>query len=149
MIKLAAPQTLCAVFSVGILALSACATQGSSRYGDTPTASTVIPCGTVLVPCGQVIEYYPVQVQTPPHPVPMPCPSVQCPPTVEPPVIAAPPAAVEPPVVIEAPYGPPVVYDPPIIDPPAVVDDPVITCPDGTIPSYGGQDCIPITVPRK
>lgn len=134
---------------VSALALSACSTQGASRYGEGTVVTPPVPCGTVMVPCGQIIEYHPVQVTPPPYLVPAPCPEWKCP--TEPPVVIEPPI-VEPPVVVEPPYEPPVIVDPPYV-PPVVIDPPyeppVISCPEGSIPAYGGQDCIPITVPRK
>ena len=144
------------VFSASVLALSACSTQGGSRYGDVQGTH----CGTVAVPCAQVIEYHPVLVQPPPYqiptsPVPTPCPVGQCPPVTQPPIVAQspiisePPVVVQPPVMAEPAYIPPVIVEPPYIQSEGVVDDPVISCPEGTIHSYGGQDCIPITVPRK
>ena len=103
-----------------------------------------------MIPCGQVIEYHRVQVQPPAYLVPAPCPKGQCQPAPQPPVVIEPPVeAPQPPIIEPAPYVPPALPEPPIVLPPPVVDDPVISCPEGTIPSYGGQDCIPITVLRK
>lgn len=135
--------------SVSGLALTACSTQGASRYGDAHVVTPPVPCGTVMVPCGQVIEYHPVQVTPPPYLVPAPCPTAPCP-VPQPPVIDPP---YEPPVVVDPPYEPPVIvdppYEPPVLPPPPPPPPPPVTCPPGTIPGYGGQDCIPITVPRK
>ena len=73
----------------------------------------------------------------------------------KPPIAVKPaPIITEPPTIVEPSYTPPSLALP---EPPErsitsswpVVDDPVVTCPEGTIPSYGGQECIPITVPRK
>lgn len=150
MMKKPAQKYFMLAFGVSTLALSACSTQGASRYGDVHTGQGPVPCGTVMVPCGQVIEYHRVQVQPPAYLVPAPCPTGQCQPAPQPPVVIEPPVeAPQPPIIEPAPYVPPVVPEPPIVLPSAVVDDPVISCPEGTIPSYGGQDCIPITVPRK
>lgn len=138
--------SLILAFSISGLALSACSTQGSSRYGDVHPHQGQVPCGTIMVPCGVVIEYHPVQVTPPPYLVPVPCPTGQCPSVAkpEPPVIVEPPVVVEPPVITEPP-----VVEPPIVLPPPPSPPPPISCPEGTIPGYGGTDCIPITVPRK
>jgi len=135
--------------SVSALALSACSMQGASRYGGDYVVTPPVPCGGVAtVPCGHVIEYHPVQVQPPAYLVPAACPKGQCPP-VEPPLppVVPPPPPPPPPVVVAdpPPYVPPVVLPPPPPPPPLRP----ISCPEGTIPGYGGQDCIPITVPRK
>ena len=151
-------------FSASLLAMSACSTQGASRYGDVNRTAPV-PCGTVMVPCGQIIEYHRVQVQPPSYLVPVPCPTGRClppqpprvqkPPVTDPPVVMAPPAIIEPPAVVEPPYVPLVIaeppYEPPVVEPPVLRSPtpPPVPCPPGTIPGYGGQDCIPITVPRK
>jgi len=136
-------------FSVTGVALSACSTQGASRYGGEQVATPPVPCGSVMAACGHVVEYHRVQVQPPSYLVPAPCPTGQCSPP-EPPVVIEPPV-VEPPVIVEPPHEPPVVapppYEPPVVLPPP--PPPPISCPEGTIPGYGGQDCIPITVPRK
>ena len=140
--------------SASTLMLAACSTQGASRYGDVYTGQGAVPCGTVLVPCGQVIEYHRVQVQPPAYLVPAPCPAGQCLPP-EPPVVEQPPVIVEPPyvppVIPEPPYEPPVIVEPPVVEPPILRPSPPppVSCPPGTIPGYGGTDCIPITVPRK
>ena len=144
------------VLGTSALALSACSTHGTSRSGGEAVVTLPVPCGTVNVPCGQLIEYHPVTVQPPAYLVPTPCPVGQCQPPTEPPVVIHEPPVVEAPYVppyeppiIEQPYVPPVVSEPPFTLPQRVVDDPVITCPEGTIPSYGGQDCISLTTPRK
>lgn len=150
MMKKPAQKYIILAISVTTLMLSACSTQGASRYGDVHEGQGAVPCGTVMVPCGQVIEYHPVQVQPPAYLVPAPCQTGQCQPVPKPPVVIEPPVeAPQPPIIEPTPYVPPAVPEPLIVLPPPVVDDPVISCPEGTIPSYGGQDCIPITVPRK
>jgi len=146
-------NSLFLIFSVSILALSACSTHGASRYGETQSGKVAVPCGTVMVPCGPVIAYYPIPVQRTSYPVPTPCPIEQCPPTSNIPAVAQTPTVVEPAVIEEPPYLPPLKPEPPVVLPPRierpVVDAPVITCPEGTIHSYGGQECISIIVPRK
>ena len=145
------------VLGTSALALSACSTHGTSRYGGEAVVTPPVPCGTVNVPCGQLIEYHPVTVQPPAYLVPPPCPVGQCQPPAEPsvlihePIVAEAPYVppYETPIVVEPPYVQPVVSEPPFTFPQRFVDDPVITCPEGTIPSYGGQDCISLTVPRK
>ena len=135
------------ILSMSVMAISACSTQGASRYGDSHTESALVLCGTVTVPCGQIVEYHRVQVQPPTYLVPVPCPTGHCLPS-EPPVIVEPPNV--PPAVAELPYEPPVTLEPPVVEPPIVLSPPPpVSCPPGTIPGYGGTDCIPITVPRK
>lgn len=141
------------ILTCGAVAISACSTQGVSRYGDTQASSPQMPCGPVMVPCGQIVEYHRIQVQPPAYLVPVPCPTGQCLPP-EPPVIEQPPIIAEQPVIVEPPYVPPVIAEPPyeppvIVEPPVLRPPPPVSCPPGTIPGYGGQDCIPITVPRK
>lgn len=138
--------------SVSLLALSACSTSSSARYGSEKNAKSAISCGAVAAPCIPAPQYHPlpvqepayhvvqefahtVTVQQPEYLVPAPCPVEQCPPPIAEPVY-------EPPVVVEPVYEPPVFVEPPYVPP-------VISCPEGTIPSYGGQDCIQIAIPRK
>ncbi len=141
------------LLSVGCLVLSACSTHpSSSRYGGGDVSS----CGqAVSVPCPPVLSYVPIAPRVIAQPViappqvnvqPVPCTASSCLPE---PVYEAP--------IVEAPIYEPPVIDPPIYDPPAYpsYEDPQLyippasSCPDGYISSYGGDDCIPIAVPRK
>ena len=155
--------------AVSASGLSSCSTQGASRYGDAAVVPPPIACGTVRVPCAQVIEYHPVQLpapiyQQPAYQQPAPCPAGQCQAvakpvvTQDPPVITQQPSIIEPEPYVHAPepyvtrsepYTPPAMPERRLYAPKPVVDDPIISCPEGSIPGYGGQDCIPITVPRK
>lgn len=129
-------------FSTGVLALSACSTQNaSSRYGEANGAY----CGQITT-CVKMVDHgYWV---TPLH-------HIQ---TVEKDVI------VEKEVIKELP--PVTVYETKPCPPDTTPDSdgacirtvtvqlppppaPPVTCPEGTIPGYGGQDCISIRVSRK
>lgn len=129
------------VLSITGLALSACSTQGASRYGDTGAAGA--DCGTVMVPCGPFVTYAPVQGPPPTYLMPAPCPMGQCETVPEPAVVVSPPIE----TAVETPYVPPLVIKPPYE--PLVTHTPVVSCPEGSIASYGGDGCIPIAVPRK
>lgn len=151
--------------SLGILALSACASSsGDSRYG-----GEAVQCVPASMPCSAVVPYGPVSVQAPPL-IYMPAPPVAvAPPPQAAPLPAQPASPVyepyvpepSPPVYSSEPYSPaapvtePEPYYPPAPLPPnrnnrPVVDDPAeLPCPEGSIPGYGGTDCISITVPRK
>ena len=104
-----------------------------------------------MVPCGQVIEYQPVMPA--PYVVPLPCQGAQCSPAN--PVYEPNPVIVTNPPVTELPVYELPVYEPPVYEPPIRVERPVVDapvysdCPEGTITGYGGQDCIPIVIPRK
>jgi len=52
------------VLGTSALALSACSTHGTSRYGGEAVVTPPVPCGTVNVPCGQLIEYHPMCLLT-------------------------------------------------------------------------------------
>jgi hypothetical protein len=171
-----APINLVITLSVSAVILSACASPGASRYGDGGPAQGQVACGPVTVPCQPVAIYPPAQPYVRPMPcLPGQClppaqPTVSAPTppvTAARPVTTARPAYPEPtpydtpftlpePSLPESPLSepaqaePPVMFEPPMRLPRAVVDDPVTTtCPEGEIPSYGGQGCIPLTIPRK
>lgn len=126
--------------SVGGLALSACSTQGAStRYGDAnnaccaqmTTCVEMVDCGYWVTPLHhvqtvekEVVVEKEVIKELPPVTIyePAPCPADTRP--------DADGACIRT-VTVEVPT-----YIPP-------------ECPEGTIPGYGGNGCIPITVPRK
>jgi len=149
--------------SLSVIGLSGCASQnGTSRYGGEP----IVDCGPVNLPCAPAAVYRPVPMQAPPPVyVPAPLPVQPAAPVYEPepytakpsvPVVSAPqpytpepytsePYSAEP--YTSEPYTPPL---PPLRDNRPVVDDPAeLPCPEGSIPGYGGKDCIPISIPRK
>ncbi len=119
--------------------LSACsAQQVTSRYGEayaysemassgaygSECAVAVQPCGYYMIPTYHVITTFP-------EPAPQPVP--------ETPIY-------EPPVIVEPEPLPPVVI-PPMPELPVITPPP--SCPEGHIPGYGGEGCIPLTIPRK
>ena len=160
------PLTMLA--SLSVIALSACASKnGTSRYG----GEAIIDCVPPALPCGPAPIYRPMPMQAPPPiyvPPPIPAPAAVTVTTAPPkaaPLPAPPPAAPASPVYepyvpntytpepstsepyTSEPYTPSL---PPLRSNRPVVDDPAeIPCPEGSIPSYGGVDCIAITVPRK
>ena len=158
------PLTMLA--SLSVITLSACASQnGASRYG----GEAIVDCVPATLPCGPAPIYRPMPMQAPqplyvPPPVPAPVTVTTAPPKAAPlpaPLPKAPatpvyelyvpntytpePSTSDP--YTSEPYTPPL---PPIRNNRPVVDDPAeLPCPEGSIPGYGGSDCIPITVPRK
>ena len=151
-------KTIFTAFFIGCLALTACSTQGASRYGDAPSHVGTAPCGPTVTPCVQGY-YQPV--------VPMdynlaaPCQGAQCAPIypaynaesmieIQPPIPQTTITATPEPSIYEAPAFDPLAVLPPIRNPRPVIDEPVdISCPEGSILGYGGQGCIPISIPRK
>ena len=149
------PLTMLA--SLSVITLSACATQnGTSRYG----GEAIVDCVPATLPCGPAPIYRPMPMQAP-QPLYVP-PPIPAPVTVTTVPKAAPlpaPLPKAPATPVYEPYVPNTYtpepytsepYTPPIRDNRPVVDDPAeLPCPEGSIPGYGGSDCIPITVPRK
>lgn len=145
------------LLAAATLTLSACSTQGTSRYG----GEAIVDCVPASMPCTPAPIYRPAPMQAqPPVYVPAPvAPSPQAAPLPATPLPSKPASPVYEPYVPETmpdpytsePYTPePYAPLPPIRSNRPVVDDPAeLPCPEGSIPGYGGTDCILITVPRK
>ena len=161
-------QGALAFLSLGVLALTACSSQNSTRYGGEILGAVCrpvnVPCPPAVVPV-QYIQA-PQYVVTPqivsvaaPAPLPAPLPApvpVPVEPYVEPAPIYEPYVEAEPsPQPYVEPYVEPEPYVPSYRDLPPVDDELIYTgpllndCPEGYIKGYGGGDCIPIAVPRK
>ena len=151
-------QGAMALLSLGTLALTACSSQNSTRYGGETIG---VDCRPVSVPCPPAVapvQYirapqYVVTPQAVTTPAPLPAPVESY---VEPAPIYKPYVEAEPsPQPYVEPYVEPEPYVPPYRDLPPVDDELIYTgpllndCPEGHIKGYGGEDCIPIAVPRK
>lgn len=131
-------------FSLTNLCLAACSTQGASRYGDGSATMNTATCDAVAVPCAPIVQYPAVPVMPTTYIVPRPCLHGQCETSSAPMEVES--YKPEPTIIADSPYVPPVISEPyPEI--PSTPDP--ITCPVGSILGYGGDNCIPIAVPRK
>ena len=153
-------QRACFLLSLSALALTACSSQNTTRYGGETLGADCRPASVPCLPAVPPVQYIraPQYVVTPhvapqPAPLPEPVSSVPVEPYVEPAPIYEPYVEAEP---SSQPYVEPYVEPEPYVSPYRdllPVDDEIFEagpfCRDGHIQSYGGGDFIALNPGRK